>query len=55
MVATAIGWAVYGETLALPDLAGVAMVAVALVLVRRGSAVAKPNDTDERQGRRIRI
>ncbi len=55
MVATAIGWLVYGETLALPDLAGVAMVAVALVLVRRGSAVAKPNDTDERQGRRIRI
>ncbi|WP_454278658.1 DMT family transporter [Sphingomonas sp. Marseille-Q8236] len=49
MVATAIGWIVYGETLALPDLAGVAMVAVALVLVRRGSskAVAKPDDRDD--------
>lgn len=50
MVATAIGWLVYGETLALPDLVGVAMVAVALVLVRRGStskAVAKPGDKDD--------
>jgi drug/metabolite transporter (DMT)-like permease len=49
MVATAIGWVVYGETLALPDLAGVAMVAVALVMVRRGStrAVAKPDDRDD--------
>ncbi|WP_322964994.1 DMT family transporter [Sphingomonas fuzhouensis] len=47
MVATAIGWIVYGETLALPDLVGVAMVAVALVLVRRGSTVAKPDDRDD--------
>ncbi|MFV0923279.1 DMT family transporter [Sphingomonas parapaucimobilis] len=50
IVATAIGWVVYGETLALPDWAGVAMVAAALVLVRRGStsrAVAKPNDRDD--------
>ncbi|WP_230482834.1 DMT family transporter [Sphingomonas sp. Leaf21] len=49
MVATAIGWIVYGETLALPDLAGVAMVATALVLVRRGSprAVARPDDRDD--------
>lgn len=48
MVATAIGWLAYGETLALPDLVGVAMVAVALVLVRRGSskAVAKPGALD---------
>lgn len=46
MVATAIGWIVYGETLALPDLVGVALVAVALVLVRRGSsrAVAPPGN-----------
>jgi len=47
IVATAIGWVVYGETLALPDLVGVAMVAAALVLVRRGSAVAKPGNRDD--------
>ena len=49
MVATAIGWIVYGETLALPDLVGVAMVATALVLVRRGSpkTVAKPGDMED--------
>ncbi|MEK9210607.1 DMT family transporter [Sphingomonas sp. 2378] len=49
MVATAIGWIVYGETLALPDLVGVAMVAVALVLVRRGSTrrVAKTGDRND--------
>lgn len=35
VVAGAIGWVVYGERLGLPDLAGVAMVAAALVLVRR--------------------
>jgi multidrug transporter EmrE-like cation transporter len=48
MVATAIGWIVYGETLALPDLVGVAMVAIALVMVRRGSTrtVATPHDRD---------
>ncbi len=48
IVATAVGWIVYGETLALPDLVGVAMVAVALVLVRRGSTrtVAKTGDMD---------
>ncbi|WP_343527400.1 DMT family transporter [Sphingomonas sp.] len=53
MVATAIGWLVYGETLAPPDWVGVAMVAVALVLVRRGSPqratqpVANPDDMDD--------
>ncbi len=47
IVATAIGWIVYDERLALPDLVGVAMVAVALVLVRRGSTVAKPGDRDD--------
>lgn len=41
VVAAAIGWVVYGETLGLPDLAGAAMVAVALVLVRRDPKVAK--------------
>lgn len=48
IVATAIGWIVYDERLALPDLAGVAMVAVALVLVRRGSIkpVAKAGALD---------
>jgi drug/metabolite transporter (DMT)-like permease len=35
MVAAAIGWSVYGERLGAADLAGAAMVAVALVLVRR--------------------
>ncbi|GGB38475.1 membrane protein [Sphingomonas metalli] len=35
MVAGAIGWVAYGERLAAPDLIGVAMVAAALVLVRR--------------------
>lgn len=49
MVATAIGWLIYGETLALPDLLGVAMVAAALVLVRRGSPkpVAKRRDMQD--------
>ena len=47
IVATAISWIVYDERLALPDLVGVAMVAVALVLVRRGSTVAKPGDRDD--------
>jgi drug/metabolite transporter (DMT)-like permease len=41
VVAAAIGWVVYGETLGAPDLAGAAMVAVALVLVRRDPRVAK--------------
>ncbi|MFS0772902.1 DMT family transporter [Sphingomonas sp. 1P08PE] len=35
VVAGAIGWVAYGERLAPPDLVGVAMVAAALVLVRR--------------------
>jgi len=45
-VAAAIGWVAFDERLGLPDLAGAVMVAVALVLVRRGSVsgagVAKP-------------
>ncbi len=36
VVAGAIGWIVYGETLGAPDFLGAAMVAVALVLVRKG-------------------
>ncbi|SEN81504.1 EamA-like transporter family protein [Sphingomonas gellani] len=40
IVAGAIGWAIYGERLGAPDLIGVAMVAAALVLVRRGPQVA---------------
>jgi drug/metabolite transporter (DMT)-like permease len=35
VVAGAVGWIVYGERLGAPDLVGVVMVAVALVLVRR--------------------
>ncbi|MBJ6122385.1 DMT family transporter [Sphingomonas mollis] len=40
VVAGAVGWIVYGERLGLPDLVGAAMVAVALVLVRRTPRVA---------------
>ncbi len=40
MVAGAIGWIAFGERLAPPDLVGVAMVAAALVLVRREPRVA---------------
>ncbi len=36
VVAGAIGWIVYGETLGAPDFVGAAMVAIALVLVRKG-------------------
>ena len=36
VVAATVGWIVYDERLALPDLAGVLLVAAALVLVRRG-------------------
>ncbi len=35
VIAAAIGWLVYGERLTLPDLAGAAMIAAALVLIRR--------------------
>ncbi len=35
-VAATVGWIVYDERLALPDLAGAVLVAAALVLVRRG-------------------
>ena len=35
-VAATVGWIVYDERLALPDLAGALLVAAALVLVRRG-------------------
>lgn len=41
VVAGAVGWIVYGERLGLPDLVGVAMVAAALVLVRRAPRVAR--------------
>ncbi|MET4897385.1 DMT family transporter [Sphingomonadaceae bacterium jetA1] len=49
IVATAIGWVVYGEALALPEWLGVAMVAAALVLVRWGAPkmVAKPRDMED--------
>ena len=35
VVAAAVGWTVFGERLAAPDFVGIAMVAAALVLVRR--------------------
>jgi drug/metabolite transporter (DMT)-like permease len=41
VVAATIGWVVYGEALGAPDLFGAAMVAVALVLVRRNPQVGK--------------
>ena len=40
VIAGAVGWIVYGERLGAPDLVGVAMVALALVLVRRNPTVA---------------
>ncbi|WP_375404339.1 DMT family transporter [uncultured Sphingomonas sp.] len=40
VVAGTVGWIVYGEKLGAPDLLGIALVAAALVLVRRGPAVA---------------
>jgi drug/metabolite transporter (DMT)-like permease len=45
IVAGTVGWIVYGERLGLPDLIGAALVAVALVLVRRGRVA--PNDSGE--------
>jgi drug/metabolite transporter (DMT)-like permease len=42
IVAAALGWIVYGETLAGLDLVGAAMVAAALVMVRGGAKVAPP-------------
>jgi drug/metabolite transporter (DMT)-like permease len=43
VVAGTVGWIVYGERLGLADFIGAALVAVALVLVRR-EAVASPGD-----------
>lgn len=40
IVAGAIGWIVYDERLGLPDFVGAVLVAIALVLVRRGSSPA---------------
>lgn len=45
MVATAVGWAWFDETLGGPDLVGVAMIAAALVLVRRERENARPAET----------
>jgi drug/metabolite transporter (DMT)-like permease len=42
VVAAAVGWIVYGERLGLPDLVGVILVAIALVLVRRGERAVAP-------------
>lgn len=40
VVAATVGWLVYDERLQVPDFAGIALVAAALVLVRRGPDVA---------------
>ncbi|WP_277979538.1 DMT family transporter [Sphingomonas phyllosphaerae] len=45
IVATAVGWIWFGETLGAPDLVGVAMIAAALVLVRRERENARPAET----------
>ena len=45
VVATAIGWIGFSEALAAPDLLGIAMVAAALVLVRRGAGDATEDAT----------
>lgn len=54
VVAGAVGWIVYGERLGAPDLVGVALVAAALVLVRRSPRVAPAPASPhlERQGAR---
>ena len=44
IVAGTVGWIVYAERLGTPDLIGAAMVAVALVLVRRRGRVAPAGD-----------
>jgi len=51
IVAGTVGWIVYGERLGVADLIGAALVAVALVLVRKG-AVASPGaaPTSEAEG-----
>jgi len=47
VVAAAVGWIAYDERLGTPDLVGAVMVAVALVLVRRGGpVVARAKVTD---------
>jgi drug/metabolite transporter (DMT)-like permease len=48
VVAGAVGWIVYGETLGAPDLVGIALVAAALVLVRRGPVAGDAADADIR-------
>lgn len=50
VIAGIVGWTIYGERLGAPDLVGAAMVAVALVLVRRGSGVAKSATPDDLAG-----
>lgn len=47
VVAGIVGWFVYGERLGAADLAGVAMVAVALVLVRRAPPLEEALDTPD--------
>ncbi len=49
-VGAAVGWFAYGERLGAADLAGVALVAAALVLVRRGPAPLAPGTADVAEG-----
>lgn len=45
IVAGAVGWLAYGERLGVPDFIGAALVAVALVLVRRGTVASGDGET----------
>ena len=47
VVAASVGWLAYGERLAALDFVGAALVAVALVLVRRADTAAQLAPTDE--------
>jgi drug/metabolite transporter (DMT)-like permease len=42
IIAATVGWLAYGETLGAADLTGAALVAVALVLVRRRAPESRP-------------
>ena len=48
VVAASVGWIVYRERLGLPDLAGAALVAIALVLVRDRPAPLAPSSAEAR-------
>lgn len=51
IVAGTVGWIVYDERLGVPDFIGAILVAIALVLVRRGSAPAGQVATSEQEAK----